>query len=405
MAYIFYEAINQAYNDGRIAAATPIDNLAATGCDKVFGDGISAGGLTQTGAGQNDGTYSHNSQDMGIRFTKVNSPWDRNQWHFARLFGRQYDDLVAWVSDTPSSGQNSYYVWKNSADGEGQFIGIDIMFVGMYCNPPGIHFIDMNGTSLVFLHHTCYHNGLYLSCVLTIPIADGLDDLVCVSPEGDLWLAINNGDGNGNTPPTFTSMGLIKDNEGYPQARIVLGDIDGDGRGDYGVVDDAGDVSFWRNGWVDDTPKYWEPLGVRFPNPGLGDNLGFRFEDINGDGRDDALWMTEYGATYAWTNSRSCESGVEGDGLKVTWRQGFWLSETSGPAYLGVGQFVTDTETNLRPRVHFARIFGDRQDFIALPRQDFVVSNTLSAGSSLWPDGFQIPASPYTNTLLITRRG
>lgn len=40
--------------------------------------------------------------------------------------------------------------------------------------------------------------------------ADGLDDLLCIAPSGDLYLATNNGDGHGNVPPTFTSHGLGK---------------------------------------------------------------------------------------------------------------------------------------------------------------------------------------------------
>lgn len=136
------------------------------------------------------------------------------------------------------------------------------MAPGHYCIPRGLHFIDMN--------------------------ADGLDDLVCIHPNGDLYLSINKGDGDraAGKPPGWTWVGLIKNAEAE-QDRIRLADIDGDGRGDYGVINDDGSISFWRNGWVDNKPKYWQPLGVR-STMSTGVSLeaalpGLRFVDINGD--------------------------------------------------------------------------------------------------------------------------
>lgn len=38
------------------------------------------------------------------------------------------------------------------------------------------------------------------------------------------------------------------DTNGYNRNFVVLADIDGDGRGDYGRVDYDGNVQFWRNG-------------------------------------------------------------------------------------------------------------------------------------------------------------
>ncbi|KAL5341394.1 hypothetical protein BJX70DRAFT_405980 [Aspergillus crustosus] len=66
---------------------------------------------------------------------------------------------------------------------------------------------------------------------------------------------------------------------------------------------------------------------------GMGDLIGVRFEDINGDGRDDWLWVDDDGKTFTYTNSWSCIKGR---------------------------------------RVHFARVFGEVQDFGLLGRQDYV---------------------------------
>ena len=102
-----------------------------------------------------------------------------------------------------------------------------------------------------------------------------------------MYVSINKGDGSGDKPPSFTYLGLVKSSEG-PQNRVKLADIDGDGRGDYGVIRD-GKVHFWRNGWVDDKPAYWQYLGIRSQlNSGQSGDahaLGVRFEDINGDVR------------------------------------------------------------------------------------------------------------------------
>ncbi|MBE3049386.1 hypothetical protein IMZ48_44180, partial [Candidatus Bathyarchaeota archaeon] len=55
----------------------------------------SLGAPTQVGFGYDDGTYTHSSQDKGV-VLEIDTRWDRNQFRFARLFSRDYDDLVEW---------------------------------------------------------------------------------------------------------------------------------------------------------------------------------------------------------------------------------------------------------------------------------------------------------------------
>jgi hypothetical protein len=65
------------------------------------------------------------------------------------------------------------------------------------------------------------------------------DVFSCINAEGVAYQVTNDGKGSGNNPPGFkrhSSDAKIKDSEGYPQARVVLADIDGDGRGDYGMT-------------------------------------------------------------------------------------------------------------------------------------------------------------------------
>jgi hypothetical protein len=211
--------------------------------------------------------------------------------------------------------------------------------------------------------------------LLTI-VLQGLDDFVCIAPNGDAFASINEGNGNANTPPTFHSIGLWKENVGWTQEHIVLADIDGDGRADYCYWDDGGNIWCWRNGWIDDVPEYWQNLGMRFPAKGMGDAHGVRFEDINGDGRDDWLWVGDDGQTTTWTNARSCASGREGDGLNVAWRQGFYRGATSGPTHNGMGS----ANTGLRDRIHFARVFGEPQSFGLLGKQDYVFIEHVEDG-------------------------
>lgn len=97
MAYVFYAAIRRALRDTTrpVQAAKDKTSEDTHGCDKQFGTGEFSGGLTQHGWGQHDNTYAHNSEPKGILFT-VESKWDRDQWRFARLFSRDYDDMLGW---------------------------------------------------------------------------------------------------------------------------------------------------------------------------------------------------------------------------------------------------------------------------------------------------------------------
>lgn len=228
MASVFYDAIMKAVSDDKIKNPAAMAKTGTTGCDKTFGNDVYAGGLTQRGSGWDDGTYKHASEYGGLLFS-VRSDWDRDQWRFARLFTRNRDDLLGWFER--SAGVHAYGVWKNN--GNGKFDKIADLDPDLFCNPRGVRFIDMNGES--------FRSGWY--CNLTdICIADGLDDLVCIDPDGNLYLSINQGDGSASKPPTFkrvSATAKIKNTEGFKQDRIVLADIDGDGRGDYCHLDDG----------------------------------------------------------------------------------------------------------------------------------------------------------------------
>lgn len=73
MAAVFYKAINQAANDARIPTAGPFE-VGEDTCDKLAGNGVDAGGLTQRGSGTDDGIYLHESVSMGVSGNPVDSP-------------------------------------------------------------------------------------------------------------------------------------------------------------------------------------------------------------------------------------------------------------------------------------------------------------------------------------------
>lgn len=80
MAWAIWVAIENANLDGLIKDAAPFEGtIPSTTCDKVFGSGTYAGGLTQRGSGIGDGIYYHDSQAMGVILT-IYSDWDRDQW-------------------------------------------------------------------------------------------------------------------------------------------------------------------------------------------------------------------------------------------------------------------------------------------------------------------------------------
>ncbi len=259
LAAIFYRAIKEAHRSGFITEPKDTgmgDDPNAGGgsntCDKTYGSGNSIGGIvTQAGSGLDDGVYTHDGLSQGTTWTYI---WVAGMnYTFARItqpFGPH--DFVHITPIRSATDYNSYIVLKNTGDGGWNDQDYGTIEIPDKCIARGVRFADVN--------------------------ADGLDDMLCISPNGDVYVSINNKGGG-----SFTGPQLWKTTEGPVQARVRLADIDGDGRADYCTIADNGDISCWRNWGTGDLPLGWQALGVVFTGKGMGNVDGVRFADINGD--------------------------------------------------------------------------------------------------------------------------
>ena len=103
-------------------------------------------------------------------------------------------------------------------------------------------------------------------------------------------------------------MGTVKSSEGYPHAQVRLADIDGDGRTDYVVFDaSTSNIYGWRDGALSNSaPAYWYAMAGVFSGLPSGHALsGWRFVDLNGDKKDDLVWVDANGQVSTWINSKN----------------------------------------------------------------------------------------------------
>ncbi|KAH6856359.1 hypothetical protein B0I37DRAFT_402917 [Chaetomium sp. MPI-CAGE-AT-0009] len=345
MAAIFLGAINEANNAGLITPpnstpAVPDDGAVGNTCDKVYG--VSRGPVrTQAGSGLDDGIYMHSSAARGVRMS-VTRPGETSFWfaHVSSDVTGERSDLIEYGQVDPDRGGRWYMQYEALGPARWNIDSPRRFWVPDGCIARGVRWADVNG--------------------------DGVDDMLCISPNGDIFASVAQVSANGDIDWASTPPALWKATEGLPQARVRIADIDGDGRADYCVVADNGDVSCWRNGGQGRMPEYWQSLGVVFTGKGMGDVAGVRFYDINGDGRDDWLWMDDQGKTWTYTNNRGCDKGREGQGLTPLWRAGENSVDGPGPTHQGLGI------PNVRDQIHFAKAYGEGVVFGQLPRADYV---------------------------------
>ncbi|RMZ77642.1 hypothetical protein DV738_g4290, partial [Chaetothyriales sp. CBS 135597] len=332
LAAIYLRAIQEANGAGFLSSPADTsfsDEAGVAGgknCEKEYGSGEAHGPVTtQEGSGLDDGPYVHSSTIKGSQFSITAEP--NFNYTFARIlhpFGN-HDFLE--IGDASTIGRQ-YRMLENIGAGWSPYF--TFFELKDACIARGVRWVDVN--------------------------ADGLDDMVCIAVNGDAFVSINQGQYK------FSSPTLWKSNEGSVQDHVRLGDIDGDGRADYCTLADNGDMSCWRNGGQGPLPEYWQPLGVIFTGKGMGDLNGVRLVDLNGDGRDDWIWVSNTGRTWTYTNNRGCTKGT----LAPLWRQGTNPESNEGYTHGGMGREVG------RSAIHFAKVFRVPSAFSLGGRADYV---------------------------------
>lgn len=128
---------------------------------------------------------------------------------------------------------------------------------------------------------------------------DGWADVVVIDPNsGALTVYLNNALGGGTwSAPIAFAAGAA------PASQVVLADVTGDGKADYLIIDPStGAITAWQNNGGDNGGPGWSYLGQ--VAKGAGPSALVRFGDVNGDGKADFLVVDpNTGAVTAWLNN------------------------------------------------------------------------------------------------------
>ncbi|KAK3315918.1 carbohydrate esterase family 3 protein [Apodospora peruviana] len=362
-AAVWWEAIHKL--EDRIQppnAASGIDDSAVTSggtCEKVAGNARGAI-KSQVGSGHDDGYYSHKSVAKGAlltaRIEKRDDPASVTKGIPERMFfanivvnnpgaprSEALDDWIRVFHD-PDTGKNTYYYRQNQ--GGGVFGPSTTFDVDMNCDSgPRYAFHDFNN--------------------------DGLADFFCLQLGSAVSVSLN----RGGNPPRFESIGMVvPTHSGYTERDVRIADIDGDGRADYCLINADGYLLCSRNGGQGDKHS-WQGFSDQTGLTGMTFNKRKRgldeliIADLNGDFRDDLMFIGDNGNAHTFVNMRGWGSGIVPD-----WRD-------TGITHPGQGQY------GIRHLIKFGRIYGSgRKDYIYLnetkTHYDVVVWENVGGGST-----------------------
>ncbi|WP_260859950.1 FG-GAP-like repeat-containing protein [Streptomyces cupreus] len=140
--------------------------------------------------------------------------------------------------------------------------------------------------------------------------SDDRADYVRIAADGSVRAALNTQGEPGK--PNWVDQGIISPGRGHGPEAVRFADINGDGRDDYLVVGEAGSVRAWRNNGpgAADGPYHWTDLGVIAPGVSGITRDHLRFADVNGDGRDDYLRVSDTAAIHAYFNTQTVTGSI-----------------------------------------------------------------------------------------------
>ncbi|KAK3699774.1 hypothetical protein LTR37_016283 [Vermiconidia calcicola] len=340
----------------------------------------------------------------GVRLVDMDGDGKADYVHLDAKTGR----LVCWINNLPGlyapAGNNGGVIASGSnwpresirladldGDGKADYLIIDANTgrVNVYWNggpdanaPNGWRFIP-GGVIATGVPHANW-------VTLQFPDinGDGRADYVIEGVGGSLGLFMNVGKPGGRDA-LFIAKGGIATGATSDLSKIRFADFDGDGRDDYGVIDNQGGLTGFLNIRTD---KEGIPF---FANQGPAKTIAegitqppeyIILADMDGDGKDDYVYVDRTGgsgALFLWWNRGNADTSRAMDGLYFADMNNdglddyIWVDYETGAPYLFINQGPSDSDplgwhfnpiNNFKPiasgagpraTVHFADINGD----------------------------------------------
>ncbi|WP_406193940.1 FG-GAP-like repeat-containing protein [Kitasatospora sp. NBC_01560] len=174
---------------------------------------------------------------------------------------------------------------------------------------------------------------------------DGRPDYTVVADTGEVSVWLNHG-GDPAGSAGWQGIGRVATGVTTDRTRVRLADFDGDGRADYLMINPDGSVDVWLNRGGDPAGNGgWQGIG-RVATGLTTQQEQVRFADFDGDGRTDYLVVEDSGAVKVWLNRGGDPAGAYG--------------------WYGIGQTATGVTTD-RSRVRLADLDGDgKADYLMI---------------------------------------
>ncbi|KAM0360431.1 hypothetical protein ACHAP4_002508 [Fusarium culmorum] len=182
---------------------------------------------------------------------------------------------------------------------------------------------------------------------------DGRADYVYIGEGGSLKHHLNTGSVGGRDV-LFHAMGGIATGAVSDISKLVFADMNGDGRDDYLIWDEDGGLTGFLN---QPTNKEGVPLFVnQGPAKTIADGIKkkpstIRLADMDGDGKDDYVYVGDHGALSVWYNRGTTDDSMAIDGLRFAGMDGdgvddyVWLDPKTGAPTVYLNSGVNDGDS------------------------------------------------------------